>query len=448
MEQGRSRVSLLLVLRAVVVCLLAAIAVPIVAAPGQTAAPAPTLESLLTRYDRGEFDAVVAEFDRLPVVPPTPARRQEDVPLDPLFVEWMALGPRWIAAGPDDGTPRRRFVAAAFALEVARARTSVDWVFRYPFLAWACEVLRSVPGRPAGHRWWYLASIGVLQDNDDWAHVMGGQWTPLRARIFLRRTPMHFIGRADQEEALAGHLSHAKAVFPEELRWLLTEVQSEESQKLFEPTMGPVGIGGHVLSKADLDEITGALKGERAGRLKGSVDLLGAKAALHRASQVPAIAARYEALNVHPALRGDVALHLGFLHLRREEWEPALKRLADVPELAAEPAIVAMSYHLTGWIHQQAGRRDEAIAAYRRALALAPRSRSTAILLASQLGSGGATADGYAVLFDALEARPAPGVFPPATAAAQAPLDLWPLYPRGDALLVPTYIARMREALR
>jgi hypothetical protein len=56
--------------------------------------------------------------------------------------------------------------------------------------------------------------------------------------------------------------------------------------------------------------------------------------------------------------------------------------------------------------------------------------------------------EAYVTMFDALGARTAPGTFPPAPAGPDAPLDLWPLYPRGDALLAPVYLSRMREALR
>jgi hypothetical protein len=54
--------------------------------------------------------------------------------------------------------------------------------------------------------------------------------------------------------------------------------------------------------------------------------------------------------------------------------------------------------------------------------------------------------EAFKLLTQALEARPSPGTFLPET--VDPPPDLWPLYPRGDALLLPTYLTRLREALR
>ncbi len=414
-----------------------------------TAAPAaaPSLEELLARYDQGDFEAVVRALAALPSGPSATPKRAEEIPVDSLFVEWLTVAPRWIAAGGAEATGRRQLVAASFALELARARTDSAWYLRYPFVAWACDLLRSSPSRTSGHRWWYLASIGVMQEADDWAHVAGGQWTQIRALHFRRRTPKQFLGRADQEEAIDGHLSHAKASFPEEPRWLLVAAQFEESRTFLEEAMA-TGISGHQTSPAELEAMAAALKGERVDRSNRSPNLLFAKSALHRAGLVQSVAARYEALGVQAPLRGDAALHLGFLRIRFEDWDAALRYLADVPTLTTEPVAVAMSHHFAGWVYQQTNRRAEAIAAYRRALALAPRSRSTSILLAAQLAASGEVADAYQTLHEAHEARPAPAIFPPAPSSAQPPLDLWPMYPRGDAALVPAYLTRLREALR
>ena len=170
---------------------------------------------------------------------------------------------------------------------------------------------------------------------------------------------------------------------------------------------------------------------------------------MDRLGRIPDLVKRYEALNAVPELRGDAALHLGFLNLRIEEWEAALPRLREVPQLTKEPALVSLSYHFAGWAYQELDQRDAAIKAYRQALVHSPRARSTSILLAAQLLDSGRQAEAYTVMHEALVARPTPGTFA-AEGDEQSELapDLWPLYPRGDALLVPTYLARLRGALK
>ncbi len=375
----------------------------------QPRASVPTLEVLLSDYDRGQFQTVVRAMRDLPERPAV-VGGTDGVRLDPLFLEWEQLAPRWIAAG-DPG--RRRMVAASFALELANARAASQWYLRYPFVAWACGLLRASPASHPAGRWWHLAAIAVLEDNEDWPHVMGGLWTQARAATYLRRSPKQFFGDADREEAITGHLAHARLAVPDEPRWRLAEVHYEESQTISEEAAGPIGIGAHQLS----------------GR-----------------ERIPPLVERYQALNSVPSLRGDVALHLGFLRIRMEDWDEALAHLREVPTLTQERALVSLSHHFMGWVYAQTDKRASAIDAYRNALAITPRSRSTSILLAALLLDAGRQTEAYAVMHGALEARRTPGTF--ATVETDPPPDLWPLYPRGDALLLPTYLARLRETLQ
>jgi tetratricopeptide (TPR) repeat protein len=406
----------------------------------------PALEDLLERYERGDFSGAVQAMRTLPKRPPV-LGGADRVRLDPLFLEWMSLAPRWIASGEAGRASRRRLVAASFALEIAHARAAVQWFLRYPFVAWACGELRSSPPPPhPGERWWHLAAIAVMQDNDDWPHVMGGLWTQARASAYLRRTPKLFFGDADREEAATGHLAHARAAVPGEVRWRLAEVHFEESQTVLEAAAGPIGIGGHQMPRAERDQLARAAAGQHVGPPLGPMSKAAAAAALDRLGRIPSLIQRYESLNGVPSLRGDVSLHLGFLRIRLEEWDEALVHLREVPRLTPEPALVSLSHHFAGWVYQQTGQRDAAIEAYRQALATSPGSRSTSILLAAQLLDAGRQADAYALLHGALEARRTPGTF--AAAEPDPPPDLWPLYPRGDAVLLPTYLARLREAIR
>lgn len=395
-------------------------------------ASSPALEALLADYDRGQFQAVVRAMRDLPERPAV-LGGADGVRLDPLFLEWERLAPRWIAAGE---AGRRRMVAASFALELASARASSPWHLRYPFVAWACGLLRASPPAHPAERWWHLAAIAVLEDNEDWPHVMGGLWTQLRAATYLRRSPKHFFGDADREEAVTGHLAHARLAVPDEPRWRLAEAHYEESQTILDEAAGPLGIGGHQTSRTQREDLVKAAAGRnRAAAL-----------ALDRLGRIPPLLERYDTLDAVPSLRGDVALRLGFLRIRMEEWDEARAHLLEVPKLTQEPALVSLSHHFMGWVYQQTDQRAAAIDAYRKALAITPRSRSTSILLAAQLLDAGRQTEAYAVMHGALEARRTPGTF--AAGEIDPPPDLWPLYPRGDALLLPTYLSRLREALK
>jgi tetratricopeptide (TPR) repeat protein len=286
----------------------------------------------------------------------------------------------------------------------------------------------------------------VMEDNEDWPHVIGGLWTQPRAATYLRRTTKQFVGDADREEATTGHLAHARLAFPDEVRWRLTEVHYEESQTILEEAAGPLGIGGHQTTPQRREDLARAASGQKAGPSVGPMSRHAAAAALDRLGRIPPLVQRYEALNSVPSLRGDVALHLGFLRIRNEEWDEALAHLREVPKLSKEPALVSLSLHFMGWVYQQTDQRAAAIDAYRKALAVSPQARSTSILLAAQLLDAGRQAEAYTVMHGALEARRGPGTF--ATEEADPPPDLWPLYPRGDAMLLPTYLARLREALK
>jgi len=417
----------------------ACVLVSLAPAPG-----APALGDLLVRYDRGEFVEVVRAMRELPVSPAPVIGGADKVPLDPLFLEWLRLAPRWIDDVQGERAARRRLVAASFALELARARAHVNWYLRYPFVAWACGVLRHSPTPRRGERLWHLAAIGVMEENDDWPHIVGGQWTQMRAATYLRRTLRQFFGEADYDEATTGHLAHARLAVPDETRWQIAEAHYEETRTSLEE--GPLGIGSQQVSAARRDLLARAAAGQRIRPPEEPIDRASAKALLERIDRVPAVIERYRKLNAHEELRGDVALRLGFLRLRLEEWDAALADLREVPHLTQEPALVSLSHHFAGWIFQQTNRRAAAIDAYRRALAVTPRARSTSILLAAQLADAERLPEAYVLVNEALMARPSPASFPAET--ADAPLDPWPLYSRGDALLLPTFITRLREALR
>jgi hypothetical protein len=428
-------------LAAALVCLIG------MAASAAQTPPASDLDALLTRYDQGDFQPVARALRDLPVRPPAARAGERDgMRLDPLYWEWLVVAPRWIAAGNAGQSGRRRLVAASFALELANSRPHVDWYLRYPFVAWGCGLLRHSPSGVPAERLWHHTAIAVMLDNDDWVHVMGGLWKQAQSSSYLRKSVNQFIGEADQTEAIAGHLAHAKTAFPDEPRWRLVEAQYWENLTFLPEAGGPVGIGAHQTSRAFREALVKAASGQKVGPPFGPIGKAAATDALDRLGRIPPVVQRYESLSAVPSLGGEAALHLGFLNLRLEEWDAALAQLRKVPAATREPAVVSLGHHFTGWVFEQMGNRDDAIAEYRKALAAAPGTRSTSILLAAQLLDSGRKLEAYTMMHQALEARPMPGTF--ASDAADTPPDLWPLYPRGDALVLPSCLTRLREAVK
>lgn len=414
-----------------------------------TGAAAPVIGDLLTRYERGEIGAVVRDMTDLPI--PPPARRLPVFGSDtsePAYVELVRLAPAWIAAAGPDAAPRRRLVAAAFALELAYARQDVPWRARYPLVVWACELLRADPTRLPGERWWHLASIAILEDAEDWRHVLGVAKVPMPASISPKHVP--FFNGADRDEFFEGHLAHVGEAFRDEPRVHLADIQYAESLTFLPDGEGPLGINGQQTSPAVLESLARLLRDKfNASPPQYALDPRAVEDVLDRVNRIPKVAARYAALTAHEPLRGDVELRQGFLRLRLEDWAGALAHLEAVPRVTREAPLVSLSHHFRGWILEQTDRPDAAIAAYREALAGMPRARSTSLLLAAQLTKAGQVDEAYGVLDLALKARPAPDRRALTLAvAADAPIDPWPRYKRGDALLLSSFLERLRESLR
>jgi tetratricopeptide (TPR) repeat protein len=143
----------------------------------------------------------------------------------------------------------------------------------------------------------------------------------------------------------------------------------------------------------------------------------------------------FEVLARDPALAGEAEVHLGYLELRRKQWADALAHFDRARPLLTEPFLRAVTDYLSGWVDERLKRPDDAVAAYRRAYALAPRMRDLSTLLAAQLFEQHQQVEAYAILTRALTTD-------------DPPFDLLPMFERGDARLVPEFIRQMREALR
>ena len=194
--------------------------------------PPMLVDVLLSRYDRGEYEAVTADV----------ARSTSDVSgVTGLERQYERDAAVWLDAGVPASRPRRALVVGALALECAHAiqapvnrpaadassalalndliRRTAD--ARARFIVWACGQIRrnSLAAPSTVEHWWYLASVTGLQE-------LGQTWP-----ILVGDPPARGAAELDQlevREGKGGHLAHALARFPDDPRLLLTAVLSHE----------------------------------------------------------------------------------------------------------------------------------------------------------------------------------------------------------------------------
>jgi tetratricopeptide (TPR) repeat protein len=339
-------------------------------------------------YARGDFSAAVRDLDTqgLKVA---------------LFTHALD---EWIAAGDADAQQQRRKVAAAFALDATWTATRTTWnrylqpgysASRIPPVAperellfesssqglvaqWAVQQL-PVTGVPDSlERMLWLSAIGLTEDSHGWH-------------------------RLDHDI-----LPSARKRLPDEPRVRLAEVLARTNQDLH-PLRRQFPSGRDILRK----------------------ELLGSSAT----RPIPGAIRAFEPLLADTALTGEVELRIGYLELRRNSWSAALTRFDAARSKATDPTLRATADYFAGWVCEQLDRADDAVAAYRRALAIAPTMRNLATRLSALLYLRNERAEAYALLDAALNTRP-------------APIDLMIQMERGDARLVPDWLASIRQALR
>ena len=368
-------------------CAVAAAAATAISA--QSVAPVMRLsvQDAVALYARGDFERAVRELDthQLKVGPFTRALEE------------------WMSAGDPSAAPRRRTVAVAFALEAVWAATRTFWNERglnqsgwkriTPddsdrwnintadaqgcVASWTVEYLPKTGPLQSLERTLWLAALGIAEDGRAWQRVHDDI------------------------------VPHARKRLGADPRLRLAEVLARTNRDL-----GALRHGQFAFRRHDV------LRVERVS-----------------AGDIPPAIRAFEPLLADATLAGEVELRIGYLELRRNQWSAALTRFDAARAKTNEPVLRVAADYFAGWVYEQQERPDDAIAAYRRALAIAPTMRNLSTRLSALLYLRNERAEAYAILDRALNARP-------------TPTDPLVMVERADARFVPDRLASVRKELQ
>jgi len=342
---------------------------------GSAFASAQRVTSLLDLYLQGDHAAALA--------PLATASNVRGIARD--FVadadDWAARG-----ATPEE-VQRRRIAAAALALEFAALRMEDEWLVLRPLIEWGCVLVRgaerpdSPPAEPSDAELaWHRAALAAIQGARD--------------QQFARR-PVISADRPDMPFS-ADHIAHVAERFPADPAVLF-------AQGFFQEFQVPVE-----------------------GRMR-LIDIDTAARASARAVEF------YQGAAAGPELAADAALAIGYIHLRMKRLDEALPALEKAAE-GGDAFVRYLAHLFRGRALEQRGGTDEALAAYRAALAAIPNAQAASMALAALLHRGDQVDAAIDIMTTSFAARPAE--------------DPWREYGFGQFRHWTRYRDRMREALR
>jgi len=348
------------------------------------------VSSLLDRYYAGKFDEVVAALARLPK-------------LDSIINGLSRDGAAWIDKGAPAEWDRRELAAATFALEAARLGVWSSWKIRIvqpimipmdagspdmermnrppPFLQWApaarliewgCARFRKRAETTPSERWWQLGAIAVAERAEDHEFLISDT-RPI-----------------SNKDADIVHLRHALDRFPDEPRFLLVKAIALEWR-----TWPEIPRGAPRFVAPAIEE--------------------------------------FERLLQHEAIGAEANVRLASLFARVGNTERALSMLTAVEDQTRDKYLIYLARFFRGRIHESAGRREEALTAYRGAVATMPGAQAASLALASLLAAGDRR-DEAAELVDRTLNAPS--------------FDPWRGYADADDRFWPEIIAKLRRDIR
>lgn len=324
--------------------------------------------ALLDRYLAGDFDGVVGSFG-------------EQTNYGRILKDLKRDADEWMAAGGAGERARRELAAATFALEAARAGEWYEWkwvvtqsdgplpviYWKAPplLIEWGCELLRQETTPGPIERIWQLAALGVAQRGEDPQFQIGDTKVDLPAPVVQLAAPRPSFppgGRVIQrtvtrhpDEVLnvqheIKHLMHVTDRFPVERRFMLGQ-----------------GIARERHGPADA-------------------------------------AAIYNSLADDPAVGAEARVRLGALYLRQNRPSDALQQFDRAERETRDTYVVYLARYFRGQAFLRLKQEDNAIAAFRGAVAARPGTQSASAALAPLLIKKDQRAEAQALMAAVLEA--------------------------------------------
>jgi hypothetical protein len=408
----------------------------------------PSAASFLDLYDRGDYAAVSRSLGIA-----------ESRDLNRLDGDLNGTAKSWIQAAPPEHRSHRTFVAGAFALEVTHALTTrKSWLTDQrgdhsanpESLPGIAQLVAGVPRSfDPLYRDWVLAALATWQHWNTSARMYGADSlvTPEPVWALLMGQPQ-LIDHAKVQDAVGagGFLGQALQRFPDDPRLRLAEIEAIEAiqtrcTELFcHDEMTPAALND-LRTRANSPGPTNESVGCKNrcwvfGLLRRIHD--SAVANLRAFDRLLPVAGEFARLaDRYPSVRAEAYVHIGYLGIRAARPDAAIEPLATAAT-SDDSYVAYLAAHFSGRALEMLERRAEAVAAYRRALAIVPNAPSTATLLAAQLFLSDKTAD----------RAEAQAILEGATAASPRPDDPWDRYWHGDARLWSISMERLRTGLR
>ena len=382
-------------------------------------------------------------------------RLLREAPLEKAAAELKKAGPAWLELPAHIAAAKRAFVVAAVAAEIAHA--AVERALLIPALgrerdtsmpllppdlvSWAQRLVRAHADASVElEHSWTLVGLATLEDWDRWAREASNEdiyITPEPAWAVLAGTPhLAAFGRVQDAFGDAGFLGDALRRFPHDPRLLLAKVEADEATL----TRCNILFCSDAATPSVLEDLHQRTLLPAASSPPGSLvwgRRESAIANLAAFDRLPMVAAEFASLAAdNPIVRAEADVHIGYLAIRAGRSDAALGPLAAAAQLSPDPFVRYLAEYLSGRALEAIGHPAEAVAAYRRALAVR-NARSAAVLLAAHL----------LVSDDAADRQEAHRLLQTTLSDAPQIVDPWDRYWDGDARLWSAYVSQLREVL-
>ena len=187
----------------------------------------PNVLDALDAYAKGHFDVIASFVESRPMI--------TFEALDNIAAELERIGPGWIDHQGSLSAPRRRLIAATFALDLARTIWSrrgspfdtLSGLVPQRLMAWGCARLRDDPRPQDVERLWYFASLSTT-DERPWRwpiwdeFLLGAVWPRVQRTLPIAASTAGSAARSASDrrselptELAEGHLTHMLARFPD-----------------------------------------------------------------------------------------------------------------------------------------------------------------------------------------------------------------------------------------